>query len=232
MHFLPNIPGFKNIRLAELLRHALGIPVMVDNDAKLMALAEFTCGAAAGFGNCLCLTLGTGVGGGLILNGRLYRGIDNAAGELGHIPLNEAGPPCNCGGIACLEAYIGNARILNQATEVFQREMSLEELSDMAARGDPRAIRIWKAAGGVLGTALSGVVNLLNLDAIVIGGGVANAGRVLFYEVRSTIRRRAMSVQARRVKVFKARLGNDAGIIGAAILVLQSVRTRKPSYRN
>lgn len=221
VHFLPNIPGIRETPLKRILERKLSLPVMLDNDAKLMALGEFICGAARGCENVLCLTLGTGVGGGLILNGRLYRGLDNAAGELGHVPINETGPSCNCGGAACLEAYVGNARIRERIYRVFRRVLPLEEVSAMARRGDARALAVWRDVGTKLGVALSGVVNLLNLDAIVIGGGVANAGRILFDTVGSTVRERAMSVQAGRVKVLRARLGNDAGLIGAAIMVTQ-----------
>ena len=219
VHLLPNIPGFKEVKLKVILEKKLGMPIVLDNDAKLMALAESRLGAARGLQNVLCLTLGTGVGGGLILDGKLYRGADNASAELGHVPINESGPLCNCGGRACLESYIGNARIIRQAQGIFKRTISLEELSVLAARKNPQALGVWTMVGRRLGIALSGVVNLLNLDAIVIGGGVANAGRILFDEVRRTICERAMCVQARRVKVFKAKLGSDAGLIGGALLV-------------
>ncbi|MDD4953411.1 MAG: ROK family protein [Candidatus Omnitrophica bacterium] len=219
IHFLPNIPGWRQVRIKKILQERLGMPVSLDNDAKLMCLAEYKLGQARGFKNALCLTLGTGVGGGLVLGGRLYRGADNAAGEIGHIPINGKGPRCNCGGIACLESYIGNHRIMHRAAGVFKRRISLEELSALAKKQNKKALRIWREAAGNLGIALSGVVNLLNLDAIVIGGGVSASGRILFDTVRQTIKRRAMSVQAKRVKVFKTKLGNDAGLIGAAILV-------------
>ena len=189
-----------------------------------MTRAEYAAGAAAGFRNALCITLGTGVGGGIILNGSLYRGSDNAAGEIGHLPINESGPRCNCGGMACLETYVGNNRILHEAKKVFKRAISLEELSALAKKRNQAALAIWRSAGFHLATALCGVTNLLNLDALVIGGGVANAGPVLFTTIRRTIRRRSMSVQAKRVKVFKAKLGNDAGVIGAAMLVKEGTR--------
>lgn len=223
VHFFPNIPGWREVKLKNILEKRLKLPVFVDNDAKLMALAEHKLGSACGFKNALCLTLGTGVGGGLILEGRLYRGINNAAGEIGHLPINEEGPRCNCGGIACLEAYIGNNRILRGARRIFKRNISLEELSALAGKKDKRAIKIWVDAGRHLGIALTSAVNLLNLDAIVIGGGVAAAGKVLFDTVRKTIKTRAMSVQAKGVKVFKAKLGSDAGLIGAGIMVKQGL---------
>jgi len=219
VHFLPNIPGWKNVEFKKILERKTKLPVFIDNDAKLMTLAEHKTGSAKGYANVLCLTLGTGVGGGLIINGVLYRGGDNAAGELGHLPLNENGPFCGCGGRACLETYIGNAAIIRQAHKLFGPGTSLEKVSRMARDKDTKAMKFWSRVGEKLGVALSGIVNLLNLDAIVIGGGVSEAGGALFGSVKRTVLRRAMSVQAKRVKIFKAKLGNNAGIIGAGFLV-------------
>lgn len=219
VHFFPNIPGWKEVGLKKILSKRLRLPIFLDNDAKLMALAESKLGAGRGFKNSLCITLGTGVGGGLIIDGSLYRGSSNAAGEIGHVPINENGSRCNCGGRGCLEAYIGNSRIMQEARRIFRRDISLEELSLLAKRKNKLALNIWSDVARRLGLALSGVVNLLNLDAIVIGGGVANAGKVLLDRVKKGINEQAMSVQAKRVKIFKAKFTNDAGLIGAAILV-------------
>ena len=224
VHFFPNIPGFREVNLKNILEKKLRMRVFLDNDAKLMALAEHRLGSARSFKNVLCLTLGTGVGGGLIIGGRLYRGFNNASAEVGHIPLNEKGPACNCGGSACLEAYIGNNRITKYARRLFKRGISLEELSAKAKNNDTLALRIWHRIGEQLGIALAGVVNLLNLDAIVIGGGVANAGPVLFDKVSQALKERAMSVQSKHVKVLQAALGSNAGLIGAAIAVRERMR--------
>jgi len=225
VHFFPNIPGWKEVNLKSILERKLRLPVFVDNDAKLMSLAEYKLGAAKNARHAVCITLGTGVGGGIIINGNLYRGSNNASGEIGHMPINEEGPRCNCGGRACLETYIGNNRILKEARKLFKREITLEELSYLARKQNRKAQAIWSEVAERLGTALAGVVNLLNPDCIVIGGGVAGAGRILFDNIKKVIARRAMSVQARRVKVFKAQLGNDAGLIGAAIMVRSGLET-------
>lgn len=218
VHFFPNIPGWREVNLRDILRRRLDLPVRVDNDANLMALAEFKAGAARGAANAVCITLGTGVGGGLIIDGKLFRGSTHAAGEIGHIPVSENGPACGCGSFGCLESYIGNRRILAHARGVFKRAVSLEEISALAARGDRKAAGVWEYVGVKLGTGLAGVVNLLNPDYIVIGGGVANAGKILFDSVKATIQLRAMPMQARHVKVRKAMLA-DPGIIGACLLV-------------
>ena len=219
VHFFPNIPGWKEVNLKRILERRLSLPVFLDNDANLMCLAEYRLGAARKATNALCLTLGTGVGGGMIINSTLYRAMSFAAGEIGHLPINENGPRCNCGGTACLETYIGNKRIIKKAKRIFRRHISLEELSILAKRKNKAAIKIWSEVGRHLGKALVGVVNLLNPDCIVIGGGLANAGEILFDRVKEIIAKQAMRTQAQHVKIFKARLGSDAGLIGAAILV-------------
>ncbi|MBU0547436.1 MAG: ROK family protein [Candidatus Omnitrophica bacterium] len=219
VHFLPNIPGWKEVGLKKILEQETSLAVFIDNDAKLMALAEHKAGSAKGYNNVLCLTLGTGVGGGLILGNSLYRGRDNAAGEVGHLPLNEHGPVCGCGSQACLEVYVGNARIIKDARKLFGSKITLEEVSRLAQYNNTKAVNFWDEVGKKLGLALCGAVNLLNLEAIVIGGGVSYAGKVLFKSVKRTILTRAMSVQAKRVNILKASLGNDAGLIGAGYLV-------------
>ena len=224
VHFLPNIPGWKEVNVKHNLEHKTKLPVFIDNDAKLMCLAESKVGKAARYSNVLCLTLGTGVGGGLIINNSLYRGNDNSAGEFGHIPINEKGPLCGCGSYACLETYIGNKAIIKEAIKIFGPDISLEGISSLARKNNRLAVEFWNEVGKKLGLALSGVVNLLNLDAVVIGGGVSYAGRSLFESVKNTIRNRAMSIQARRVKIFKASLGVDAGIIGAGYLVKERLK--------
>ena len=224
VHSLTNIPGWKDVRLGRLLKKELGIPVFMDNDANLMCLAEYRLGAAGGSRYAVCLTLGTGVGAGVISEGRLYRGANNAAGEVGHIPINERGPRCNCGGRGCLETYVGNNRILAAARKAFGHNITLEGISRLAGNGNARALRFWSAVGRHLGIGLTGVTNLLNPDVIVIGGGVANAGKALLDEVKKVIRNRAMKVQARHVKVCMASLGSDAGLIGAAVMVKDGVK--------
>ncbi len=218
VHFFPNIPGWKEVYLGKILKTRLKNDIYLDNDANLMALAEQREGAAKGFANAVCLTLGTGVGGGLILEGKLFRGTDFAAGEIGHIPLGISGEQCNCGGRACLERYIGNNRLLEKAKKSFGKNISLEELSQLSIKRNKKAIAFWQETGVYLGVVLSGVVNLLNPGIIVLGGGVANAGKILFDSVKNTIRQRAMPVQSENLRVVKAKLGRDAGMIGAGIL--------------
>jgi len=225
VHYLPNIPGWKDVYLARLMQQRCGIPTYIDNDVNLMALAELHYGHGKGKTNIVCITLGTGVGGGLILEGRLYRGTDFAAGELGHIPVAIEGPSCSCGGKGCLESFIANTRILKRAKQIFGPDITLEKLSSLANRGNSKAIKIWQEVGNFLGAALAGVVNLLNPQVIIIGGGVAGSGEILFNQVKKTIKERAMLIPKKEVRIKKAKV-EEPGIIGAGILVRGSLKLK------
>lgn len=232
VYYLPNVPHWHNAPLRGMLERAMRYRVFVDNDVNLMALAESRIGAAKGARNALCLTLGTGVGGGLILNGELFRGSRFCAGEIGHIPLAIEGMRCNCGGSGCLETYVGNAVILKEARKRFARkDMTLEELSALSKRGNAVALRIYKNFAEKIGIALSGIVNVLNPDVIVIGGGLSCAGAFIFKAIKQTIQERSMPVQAKTVRLRKAVLGNDAGLIGAALLVKENIGTVQHNNR-
>lgn len=219
VHYFPNIKGWKEVPLKSILQRRLRLRVSLDNDVNAMTIAEHRFGAGKDALNLVCLTLGTGVGGGIIINGEIYRGSIMCAGEIGHIPINERGPRCNCRGIACLERYIGNRYILGRARRIFGKNITLEHLSGLSRGGNKKARRIWEDVGKKLATALTGVVNLLNPDMIVIGGGVSKAGELILKSLRSEIKSRAMKDQARHVKITRARLGDNAGIIGASLLL-------------
>jgi len=226
--FLPNIPGWKNVPLARIIAPVLHLPVIIENDVNLIALAEWKYGSGAGARNMICITLGTGVGGGLILKNQLYRGEGYVAGELGHIPIEEDGPACNCGGWGCLEREVGNRYLQAKAARIFRKpDITLEEVCALAQAGHPKARKLWQDTAVHIGNALTGVVNLLNPTRIVIGGGVANASRFMFKTMEQTIKRRAMRVQGQMVKIVKARLGSDAGIIGAQVLVTDVLKGKK-----
>ena len=220
VRFLPNIPGWKNVPLKSILEKKLNLPVFVDNDVKLMTLAEWKFGAGRGIKNLICLTLGTGVGSGLILDNHLYGGAANAAGELGHVPLNERGPACNCGGFGCFEKYVGNRSLLVLANRIMNKpNMTTPKMFALANAGNSKALKFWKEVATRMGNGLVGVVNLLNPELIVIGGGVSNNEKYLFPTIRHVIKKRAMSLQGAMVKIKRAKFGDDAGIIGAQVLV-------------
>ncbi len=236
--YFVNIPGWKNVPLKKKLERLTGLSTFVDNDVKGMALGELIYGAGKGYEHMICLTLGTGVGGAVIIDGRLYRGKSLVAGEIGHIPINERGPLCNCGGSGCMEAYVGREYFLRDIKKSLRKgsksiikkmvknrlgDITPELLEKAACKGDSFAKKKWKEYGEHIGNALVGVVNLFNQELIVIGVGISNAGRIVFDPIRATIRKKAMKVQKKAVKVVKAKLGNDAGIIGAAELVKRNL---------
>lgn len=227
-----NLRGWKRIPLRANLQRRLGLPVRVDNDVNAMTLAEWKFGAGRGAQNLLCMTLGTGVGGGLVLNGVLYRSRKGPSGEIGHLPLAEAGPACSCGGRACLERYVGNREILREVRRRISAgeksripallggrmdRLSPEVIDRACELGDRLARETWRRAGKRIGLILVDAVNLLVPDRIVIGGGLSKAGRWLFDPIRETVRRRAMRGIG-RVPILPARMGSSAGLIGAALL--------------
>ena len=224
--FLPNIPGWENVQLKKILEKKLKIPTFIENDVNVIALGEWKFGAGKGTKNMICMTLGTGVGGGLILNDELYRGEGYAAGEIGHMPLNEEGPACNCGGFGCFERYVGNSSISARAEEVFHRRLAPQQVGDLARAGKAEAFEFWKEIAVHIGNGLIGVVNLLNPPLIVIGGGVSNNYPFLEETIKATIKKRAMKVQSAMVKIVRAKLGDDAGIFGAKVLVQEAKRKK------
>ncbi len=218
--FLPNVPGWKDVFLKRIMEKKLSLPVFLDNDVNLVTLGEWRFGAGKGYNNLVCITLGTGIGGGLVLNGELYRGEGYVAGEVGHMPLNEKGPACNCGGYACFERYVGNKVLQEKAAKIFKnKKIRLEDVFELTKAGNMRAVKFWEEVAMHIGNGLVGIVNLLNPRLIIIGGGVSNSYQFMIETINKIIKERAMSVQSKMVKITKAKLGNDAGIIGGYVLV-------------
>lgn len=218
VHKLVNIKGWDKVPLRKIIEKATKVPVSIDNDVNCMAIGEVKFGMAKNKKNVFCMTLGTGVGGGLIINGKIYRGSSFTAGEVGHITLDKNGPRCNCGNNGCLEAFVGNKRIIVKAKRIGID--TPEELTMSAKKGDKKALQIWKEIGEDIGTVLAGIVNLVNPELIVIGGGVANAGDVLMKYIKKTVKERSIFIAGNSVKIVFSRLGNDAGVLGAAALAL------------
>lgn len=233
VHYFVNIRGWKEVPLKKMMEKKIGLPTYIDNDVNVMTLGEHVYGMGKGARNMIGVTLGTGVGGGLILEGKIYRGADLAGGEIGHMPINVEGPKCLCGGWGCMEDYVGNNYIVKRAIKDLEgkksilRKMTNGKLSrltpkiihEAAVKGDRLAKKILKDTGMYLGVNLAGVINLLNPEVVVIGGGVANAGEYIFKSVRETVKRRAMPLPAKTAKIVKAKLGEDAALIGASVLV-------------
>lgn len=239
VRLLVNVPGWREVPLRRLLERALRCRCEVDNDVNVVALGEWRFGAGRLARQLVCLTLGTGVGGGLVLDGALYRGSDGSAGEIGHIAVNPLGPRCGCGSRGCLEAYVGTAAILRMGRRALRRgaeplgslvqrahgRLTPALISAASRRGDADARRIWADIGRWLGIGLASIVNLLNPDRIVIGGGVAGAWPSFSPTLMRTLRARALTVSAQAVQVVSARLGDRAGIMGAAVLLWDKSRS-------
>ena len=234
VHFFPNIPGWRNTPLKRILQSQTHLPVWVDNDASAMALGEYYFGAGQGSKNMIALTLGTGVGGGLVMNGKLFHGHAFSAAELGHFVINETGPRCVCGNRGCVEVYVGSRsfvrevrqRLKGRAPSILRSwikkkgvKLTPHLVARAARKGDTFSKKIWQETGAHLGTALAGLCNILNPEKIILGGGIAQNGSLIFDPVIAAIKKKAFPSAARSVKVLPAKLGVDAGFIGAACLV-------------
>ncbi len=235
IHFLVNVPGWREVPLAQQLQRRLRCQCLIDNDVNLVTLGEWRFGAGRGAKQLVCLTLGTGVGGGLVIDGKLYRGAAGAAGEIGHMVIDPHGRRCACGSRGCLEAQVGTAAVLEQGRRAIRRgagplrrlaheaqgRLTPALVSQAARSGDAAARKIWTDLGRSLGVGLANVVNLLNPDRIVIGGGLSNAWGLFYPTLVETVLAQAMDVSARSVRIVRAQLGDHAGVVGAAVLVWQ-----------
>ena len=233
VRLITNIPGWVEIPLAKMIEDEFHIPTRIDNDVRCAALGELNFGAGKGCENLICITVGTGIGSGLIINGKLVRGASNAAGEIGHIKLQmHDGPICGCGDTGCLEAFASGPSIVAMAEEYIMggkstkyREMANGNditpfiVAEAAKAGDAVAKRIFTRMGEYIGIGMASVVNLLNPEKIIIGGGVADAGDILLNPLKETIKKRAMKIAGETVQVVPAQLGNTAGVIGASLLI-------------
>jgi glucokinase len=236
----PNLPGWKDIPLAQLMIDRLGVPVFVDNDANVACYGEFWRGAGRDVENMCCLTLGTGVGGGIVVFGKLLRGIDGTAAEIGHLCVMRGGRQCNCGAKGCLEQYGSVTGMLKTAIEGMQegRKTLLTELckgdtsrltgkmvSDAAEAGDEYARWVIEETGRWLGIGIASLVNLLNPEKVVLTGGMIGAGEMLFKPIRETVNAQAFAVPAKRAQIVAADLGGDAGVVGSAGCALDRLKT-------
>jgi glucokinase len=227
----PNLPGWKDIPLRDDLEHLLGLPVRVGNDANLAALAEWQHGAGAGCDHLVYLTISTGIGGGVIVDGRLLVGGHGLAAELGHVPVVDDGPPCSCGRHGHLEAVASGKAIARRAAELLAQNPSstlggagvgpldAEKVGAAAREGDPLARRVFKEAGEAVGRALAGLLHVFNPQRIILGGGVARAGEVFWEPVRRALKAEVMDpAYLEGVELLPASLGDDAGLVGALVL--------------
>ncbi|MBL1153784.1 MAG: ROK family protein [Ignavibacteriae bacterium] len=230
----PNLPGWKNVKLGQILKNKYGYKIHIENDANAAAIGELIFGAGKKFDSFVMVTLGTGVGGGIVFDKKIFRGEFGAAGEVGHISIDINGPKCNCGSTGCIEAYAGNAYLReivrselpeHRDSEIWKLiENDLSKVSPKiiqlaAEKNDAYAKFVIERMGRQLGAALASLSNLLDISTFIIGGGVAGFGKPLFDSTRKTIANRVLLPLRQRVLVIPAKLKNEAGIKGASSLV-------------
>jgi glucokinase len=230
------------VPVADLLAERLGLPVAMDNDANLALLVEHRAGAAREARNALLLTLGTGIGGGVLIDGRIYRGSHGAAGELGHVVVDQDGPPCqgNCPNRGCLEVMASGTALVRDATAMARerpgsalgealasgRGISGPLVTELAHDGDEAAREVLALIGRRLGVGISSLVNVFDPDVVLIGGGVIAAGDLVLESARAEMRTRALPPGRDHVEILPTRFGEESGMLGAALLARDAIQHR------
>ncbi|HXB26540.1 MAG TPA: ROK family protein [Gemmatimonadaceae bacterium] len=225
----PNL-GWHNFPLRDRIATAVNLPATLDNDANCATVGEWWCGAARGGRNVVGLTIGTGIGGGLILNGDLYHGSSSVAGEIGHTTIDSTGRRCKCGNYGCLEAYASGPAIAERAREALDgdedsmlprmvggdlQKITARTVYDAALRGDETARQVVRDTARFLGTGLANLLNIVNPDVVVLAGGVTEAGDALFEPLRAEVKRRAFRPAVDACRILPGILGGSAGVVGA-----------------
>ena len=231
VRFPPNLPGWEEVYLSELLKLAFGTPVWIINDANAAVLGEWQYGAGRGSDDILLLTLGTGVGGGVITGGRLLRGANGAGAELGHIMIDAEGPRCNCGNYGCLEAYIGSVHFLKRASEYIRKwgetelydiaDLDMKDIYEAALRNDELALFLFEEYGRYLGYGLVSLIHIFDPEIVILGGGVSGAFEFFYPALQAVLAARLMTYPGRKLNIKRAELGEDAGLMGAYYLALR-----------
>ena len=227
----PNLPAWRDVELMARLERAFDLPTVIDNDANAAGYAECVIGAARGARHAVVLTLGTGIGGGIIVDGRIYHGASGFAGEVGHMVIARDGSPCACGGSGCLETLASAGSLVARATDLVKAGAASElaaavesgtleslDVGEAARRGDPVALKAVHAVGLALGTGLANIVQILDPEIIVLGGGVAAAGEPLMAAARVALSAQVAGRRGRLPKLEFARAGEAAGVIGASLI--------------
>lgn len=225
----PNLPFLSGFNLAEALSQALKLPAILENDANAAAVGELWLGAARGRRTIVCVTLGTGVGGGIILDGQLWRGVNDSAAEVGHMCVDPfGGVACTCGSRGCLEVYASATAIVRMTREAKPRhpnsrlqidnELTSESIYRAGVEGDELALEVFRRMGVYLGIGIANLINILNPEMIVIGGGVVNGWDLFEKHMKHEVVERAFPLLADLVKIVPAECGDDAGLLGAAKL--------------
>ena len=232
----PSLPGWRDIPLRGVVEEKYKVNTFLINDANAAALAEHHLGAGKGANNLIYITVSTGIGGGIIINGRLYFGSSGGAGEIGHMTVDANGPRCNCGNIGCLEVLASGTAVAREAirrvshgekssliemVEGKIENITAEKVSLAARGGDSLALEVIAKAAAYLGVGIVNLVNIFNPEIIIVGGGMAKMGDLLLDPVRQIVKERAFRLLAQAVRIVPAQLGDDAGVFGAAIFAFQ-----------
>jgi len=232
----PSLPGWHDIPLRDIFRDKYNINILLNNDANAAALGEYHYGAGKGTKNMIYVTVSTGIGGGIILDGKLYSGSSGGAGEIGHTTVAPDGPQCNCGNTGCLEAVASGLSIAGEAKRRLSQgensslikmmkgkieNITAEEVALAAEQGDSLSLDVIGRAADYLGIAVANLVNIFNPDVIVIGGGLAKMGELLFGPVRQVVKERGLRLLTEAVRIVPPELGDDAGVFGAAIFAFR-----------
>ncbi len=230
LFYSPNMPGWEDISLAEIFSGIVEIPVVVENDVNAAAYAEFKAGSGKGMKNFICLTMGTGLGGGIISDGRLLRGHSGFAGEAGHTVIDVNGPECSCGQRGCLEEFVKADAIVGrirkklgegrESTLKDQDSISVKQIAEAAGGGDTLSVEALRETGRYLGIGLSNLAHLFNPEAIAVGGGVSQAGDLILQPARVTFKEHVMIDILGETPIIPAELGNDASFLGGALLAM------------
>ncbi len=207
----PIMPGWDRFPVREVLSREHGCPAVVDNDVNIMAIGERHGGVAHSVDDFLFVKVGTGIGCGIHLGGRVYRGSDGCAGDIGHIQVDPGGPVCSCGNVGCLEAMFGGAALAAKGLDA-------REVAQRASEGDVGSIQLIREGGRRIGGVLAGLVSFANPSMIVIGGGLAQLGHILLAEIRSVVYRRSLPLATGNLPIVLSELGSRAGVAGAAVL--------------
>ncbi len=227
LRFWPNVPDWRNVPLRRMIEDELGMRCVMDNDANVAALAEQWVGTGKGASSLVVLTLGTGIGAGIVLNGRVWRGGNGAAGEVGHMSINPRGPLCSCGNRGCLQVYAGATAMVRRMREAIEAgartsladrkdELTAELIHKAALAGDEASRRNIEQTGRYLGVGVSNLMHILNPQVIAFSGGLTAAGEMLMAPLRDEVKCRTLEACRRDTRVSFAALLDDAGVIGAA----------------
>jgi len=228
----PNLPGWRDVPLRDMVRARYKVNTILINDANAEALGEYELGAGRGVDSLILVTIGTGIGGGIIINGRLYTGASGSAGEIGHTTIDVNGPRCSCGNIGCWEMFAsgramareaqarirgGEGSILAEMVKGEIEKITTEKIEAAAREGDPLALEVISRAATYLGIGMVSLVNAFNPEMIIVGGGVAKMGELLLEPARQVVRERAFKLASGVVRIVPTQLGDDGGVLGGAV---------------